>query len=271
MMVTEVPAMRRLVFLGLLYASRAFSYDMDDITRIAIEVKDPKTGEVYYTGKEEISQDGKADRRETVYYDSAKKEVEKEVVVYDRDSLHVSDYSYKNTLTGEESTISASADEAKISHRESEGRKAKEKTLKIDRNSYFGKVVSYLILRNWKALNNNKIYKFNLILPSRLETIPFQIVHRKSYQKDGENREIFALIPQNILIRTLAPHLELEFSSGDKPLPQQLLAPSPLPIKGQKDKMVYFSFSYPPTEKAKDKEKAPVEAAAAAPANPSAR
>lgn len=255
--------MLRAIALTLLLSSRAFAYEMEDVTTINFELKDPKTGEVYYTGKEDITQDGKNSRRETVYYDAAKKEVEKEVVVYDRETLKVSAYEFKNELTGEESKMDVTGNEAKVVHRAGADAKAKDGTIKVNRNAYHGKVVNYLILRNWKALNSNKIFKFDLILPSRMETIAFQIVHRRSYVKDGDNREVFALIPQNILIRTLAPHLEFEFAATEKPIARQILAPSPLPINGQKDKMIYFSFSYPQFDKAKDP--TPTAAPAAAP------
>lgn len=231
----------------LLLSSPAFcAYEMEDIQKITFEIKDPKTGEVYYSGKEDITAvDAKNVKRETHYFDTTGKEVQTESVTFDKETLKTSDYSYKNLLTGEESSVQGTDSEVKMSYKENADKKAKDTSFKPERNTFHGKVINYLILRNWKALNSSKIYKFILMLPSRLDTIAFQIVHRKSYQKDGEQREVFALIPQNVLIRTLAPHLEFEFSGGEKPLAKQILCPSPLPVKGQKDKMVYYVFSYP--------------------------
>lgn len=208
---------------------------------VDFELRDPKTKEVYFTGSEKTSQDGKAILKETLYFDAAKKEVQKDSFSFEAASLRPIDFSSSNSLTGEFSKIVPNeAQGLQIEYRPSLEAKTGSGVVKSDARTYLASAAGDLILQNWDHLVAGKAIKFELVVPSRLESIPFQLVRRETLTVDNESREVFTLMPQNILIRMLAPHLEFQFNK-DKKI-KQAVFPSSLPIKGAKDRMVEMVF-----------------------------
>ncbi|MBC7661988.1 MAG: hypothetical protein H7249_20025 [Chitinophagaceae bacterium] len=203
---------------------------------VEFELRDPKTKEVYFTATEKSSLDGNAVHKETVYFDASKKEVQKESFAFDSSSLKAIDYSSTNALTGEESGLTSKNAAFQLSYRANRESKMAAMTLESGKDFFLAKAAGDLILMNWDNLVSGKAVKFDLAVPSRLETIPFQIVKRETATVDNESREVFSLMPQNLLIRMLAPHLEFQYSQDKKM--RQAFFPSALPIRGAKDKMV---------------------------------
>lgn len=202
------------------------------------ELRDPKTKEVYYTGSEKISLDGKTVRRETSYFDAGKKEVQKESFDFDSESLRAASFISINSLTGEESSVAPKDAGFEVTYKAGSDKKASGSQVSGD--SYLANAAGDLILANWDKLMAGKSIRFQLIVPSRGEVIPFQLVRREALTVDGEQREVFTLMPQNILIRLLAPHLEFQFTREKKI--RMAVFPSGLPINGAKDKMVEMVF-----------------------------
>lgn len=202
-------------------------------SNIEFELRDPKTKEVYYTGSEKITIDGKTAKRETSFFDAAKKEVQKETFAYDAESLRAASFVSSNSLTGEESKISSKEKGFEVSYK---AEKDKEAGVSTVGEAFLPNSAADLILANWDKLVANKAVRFPMLVPSRAEVIPFQLVRRESTTVDGEAREVFTLMPQNLLIRMLAPHLEFQFTKEKKM--RMAVFPSSLPIKGSKDKMV---------------------------------
>jgi hypothetical protein len=204
------------------------------------ELRDPKTKEVYFTGSETVSVKGETVRRETSYFDSGKKEVQKDLFDFDATSLRAGAYNSVNKLTGEESTVLPSDAGMEVGYRESASKDLGKTVVKPSEDGYLANSAGDLIRANWDRLLAGNAIKFNLLIPSRAEYIPFQLVRRESTRVNGEEREVFALMPQNLLIRMLAPHLEFQFNKERKI--RQAIFPTSLPIKGSKDKMVEMIF-----------------------------
>ncbi|HET9237623.1 MAG TPA: hypothetical protein VFO10_10250 [Oligoflexus sp.] len=227
---------------GILHA-----YEMEDVKRIDFEVRDPDNRELFFAGTETITAEGPVTRKETWYYDLKKTEVQYENVVYQNQSLRVDSYRFKNPVTGEETDLVTQGDTMKIKYRPDSTQTYKDGTLTWEANAYHGKVFNNLILRNWESLRQGKPLKFELVLPSRFEALGFQIVYKNKRKVDGEDREIFALQPTSLIIRTLAPRMEFHYTSGAKPRIRQFTGPCTIPIQGKKDRMVDIIFSYPQT------------------------
>lgn len=235
--------MRVIALCLLLTSTYLYAAASSPITAAAVsfEVRDPKTKELYFTGSEKISQDGKSIQRETLYFDAAQKELRKESLLFDAGSLRTIRYESSNSLTGEESKVRATESAGlEIQYRPSFEGKTDKSLVKSDRQVYLANVARELILQNWNALLAGKAVAFELLFPARMEALPFQLVRRQTLTVDNEVREVFTLMPQNVLIRTLAPHLEFQFSK-DKKIRQGIF-PSVLPIKGVKDRVVVVFF-----------------------------
>ncbi len=230
--------MRSFLILSSLLLTNTLHASVPAQTDMNFQLRDPKTKEVYYTGLEKISQDGKNVKRETLYFDGSKKEVQRDSFQFDSDSLKASSFQSVNTITGEESLLTPKEKGYELSYKAASDKTA-DKSL-VEADSYLASSAADLILANWNTLISGKAVRFSLIIPSRGEVIPFQLVRRESQTVDGESREVFTLMPQNILIRLLAPHLEFQFNK-DKKI-RTAIFPSPFPIKGSKDKMVEMIF-----------------------------
>jgi len=204
------------------------------------EIRDPKTKEVYFTGSEKTIQDGSAIRKETLYFNNDSKEVLKDSFAFDAKSLQAIDFQSKNAVTGEESLINSQAEGLAVEYRASRDAKAGKSVLKSDKQIYLASAAGDLIVMNWDHLMAGKSVKFELVIPSRMETIPFQLVRREALTVDNEERQVFTLMPQNFLIRMLAPHLEFQFSK-DKKI-RLAIFPSSLPIQGSANRMVEMAF-----------------------------
>lgn len=202
------------------------------------ELRDPKTKLVYFTGSEKISLDGETVRRETFYFDANKQVVQKESLNFDAKSLRASSFTSINSVTGEESSVTPKDAGFGVSYKAT-GQTAADESV-VSGDSYLASSAGDLILANWDKLMAGKAIRFQLIVPSRGEAIPFQLVRREALKVDGEQREVFTLMPQNILIRLLAPHLEFQFTREKKI--RMAVFPSALPINGSKDKMVEMVF-----------------------------
>lgn len=203
------------------------------------EVRDPKTKEVYFTGEEKVSIEGEKARRETLYFDKEKKEVQKDTFNFDKNSLKADSFQSVNKLTGEESQIAPMDKGLELSYRAKTGEEPGKSVLPGD--SFLANSAADLIVANWEKLMTGKAVRFSLVVPSRGEVIPFQLVRREAKTVEGEAQEVFTLMPQNILIRLLAPHLEFQFNR-DKKI-RQAVYPSSLPIDGSPGKMVEVIFA----------------------------
>ncbi len=212
------------------------SYTMD------FEVRDPKTKEVYFRGQEKVSTENNIVRKEALYFDNSKKEVQKELFLFEAESLRILEYSASNHLTGGEILLKAKDKGIEVQYRQAKGKDRDNKFLKGSEGAYIGKMAYELIQKNWDLLLMGKLLKFDLLVPDRLETIPFQFVRRDSRKVGNETHEVFALIPQNLFIRALAPTLEFHFNQEKKI--RQASFPIWLPIKDQTNRMVEMVFKY---------------------------
>lgn len=232
-----------IIFLGL--QSTAMAYEMEDVQRIDFQIRDPKTQELYFHGIEIFGTVSDRIRKETFYYDSDKKEVQYEDTLYEPKSLRVYDYIFRNSVTGEETLLKTEGEMAQVRYRAKSGQPFKSGSIPWGVATYHGKVFNNLVLRNWESLLRGKALKFDLLLPFRFETIGFQIVHSKSHTVDGEAREVFVVQPQNILVRALAPRMEMQYTRGSKPRIRVFTGPFTSPVKGESDKILDISFTYP--------------------------
>ncbi len=207
---------------------------------LEFELRDPKTKEVYFTGSETVSINGETARRETSYFDSGKKEVQKDLFDFNASSLSAGSFNSVNKLTGEETSVARLDSGMEVGYRDSGSKDLGKTVVKSTEEGYLANSAGDLIRANWDRLIAGKAIKFNLLIPSRGEYIPFQLVRRETTTVNGEQREVFSLMPQNLLIRMLAPHLEFQFNK-DKKI-RQAVFPTSLPIKGAKDKMVEMVF-----------------------------
>lgn len=228
-----------------LNTSLVHAYEMEDVSRIDFEVRDPKSRELFFNGYELITGSGNNTRKETWYYNLDKKQVQYEDVVYDKRSLQVEKYRFDNSVTGEQTDFDTLGKEMSIRYRPGIDKPFKEGKLKWEDNAYHGKVFNNLILRNWASLLNKTPLAFALVLPYRFESLGFKIIYDGSRKVDNEDREVFLLQPSSLIIRAIAPHMEFHYSKGDRPRILKFLGPSTIPIKGEKDRMVDILFSYP--------------------------
>lgn len=223
-----------------------FAYEMEDVSRINFEMRDPKSKEVYFQGYELITFQEKTSKKETWYKNLKGEEVQYEFVEYDKQNLRVLSYRFKNSVTGEETNFDTESNSMAIRYRPEFQKPYKDGKLNWEENAYHGKVFNNLILRNWASIRQGKDLRFLLVLPYRFESLGFKIVYGKSKEVDGEKREVFELKPKNPIIRAIAPAMEFHYTSGDKPRIRQFTGPSTIPIKGEKDKQIDIIFSYPP-------------------------
>jgi hypothetical protein len=225
--------------------ARIQAYEMEDVKRIDFEVRDPDNRELFFTGTENITQEGGSTRKETYYYDLKKTEVQYENVLYNNKTLRVEAYQFKNPVTGEETNLVTKGDAMQIKYRPETREPYKDGTLNWEKSSYHGKVFNNIILRNWASLLKGTPVKFDLVLPYRFESLGFQILYKNAARIYGEEREIFVLQPTSLIIRAIAPRMEFHYTKGEKPRIRQFTGPSTIPIKGKKDRLVDIIFSYP--------------------------
>ncbi len=217
--ITQTLALATLVWAGSAAAAQKF------------EVRDPRSGENLYQGEDD-NQEG---ARVTRYFDKNHKETLKETLATADGKLK--SYQSANALTGEAASVNASSSGGyDISYAPGKTEKPKVLHVKGEKETFVAGNAPELIVKNWNTLMSGKPLKFDLILPNRLEVVPFQLVHRETRKVGEESREVFTLFPQNMLVKTLAPNFEFQYAAS-KAL-RQVNFPSALPVKGAKDKLV---------------------------------
>ncbi|HYX39727.1 MAG TPA: hypothetical protein VE954_42070 [Oligoflexus sp.] len=229
--------------LGFITASPAQGKEASDT--MEFQIRDPATREVFFQGFEKVHDTGASTRKETFFFDKARKEVLMEDAVYNRETLRMETYVSRSSVTGEETVLKTEGKSLKISYRAEGDAPFKETTLSWNADTFHGKTFDDLIVRNWDNLLQGKMLKFDLVLPFRLESRGFQIFRTKRTNLDGQDVEVFALQPQNFLLRALVPKMEFFYAPGTRPQLKMFSGPSVIPIQGETNRTVEIIYGLP--------------------------
>lgn len=211
-------------------------------SRIDFTIEQKKTGNVVYSGYEDIvEKDGKVEKK-AYYKDPKGNVVQTEFFSYDSKTLQILDYEYINKLTNESTILKSTGKDVAISYRGKQEKDYKKGKITWTDTTYHGKTFNQLILKHWDSIVSGKDFEFDLFLPFRFETIPFALVLKEKTEK-GE-RYVFAVEAQNFIVRQFAPTLEATYYDKPKRQISSFYGPTTLPINGETGEMVVVKFEF---------------------------
>jgi hypothetical protein len=223
-------------------ACPGFAQSTEGVPKMDFQMRDPATREIFFQGYERVTNNGLQTRKETYFFDMNQKEALVEDAIYNRDSLLMDSYTSRSAVTGEETIMKTDGQRIQIKYRPEKDDSFKETTLSSTAETFHGKVFDDLIVRNWDKLLQGKTLKFDLVLPFRLESRGFQILHQRRETTQGQEMEVFLLQPQNFLLRAFVPKMEFFYARGPKPELKIFTGPSVIPIRGETNRMVEIVY-----------------------------
>lgn len=207
------------------------------MTLARFEIRDPDSGIVLAQVSEQVQQVGAITRRTTSYTTTADRRVHTET--YDTgDAGRLEAYAFASP-SGERVEVKRDASGAlALAYRERANDATRETRLGATDATLMGKAVPELILKRWDELASGETVRFDLVVPSRLETITFRLRADASRSRPGE-RLVVVTEADSWIVRQFAPDLTFTFTEGSRGRRlTELVGPSPIELAGRRHKTV---------------------------------
>ncbi len=184
-------------------AGPARAADVSDVKLVHIELYHAKTDELLFRGERQTRRDEGRVKVDTTYTLPDGTRVQRTESVYDNETLKLISHLMVDQRTGEREEIQVDGDTVRVRYREREGAEEEVETLKWDGKTAASAVLVPMMARNADKLASGEPLAFDLIVPSRLETIGFRLKKEAERQMEGKPVTVIRMEPQSWLIRKL--------------------------------------------------------------------
>ncbi len=223
-------------------ASTAFAANERE-TRSTFRVRDPSSGEIYFTGTDQRMWREQSLLRETRFYDLKGSLVFQEVTELTRADDSLLSYRFQDLLGGGQTSLVRKDNEVVSEHQEEKSSAAQKARFAIRRDLLAPAQVEAFIQRNWEAILSKKTLEFEMIVPQRSASYGFEVLLKDQEERAGKRLYRIVMQPRNFLLRLLAPKLELLWIADPAPHMVLFRGPSPALIRGEKNRILDIEFS----------------------------
>lgn len=169
------------------------------------------SGVIYVDGKQKFTlnttekQDGQVVQKTTEYFDNSNKLVMKDITKYTAGTLETTEGTLDNYITGSsEKIVRLGAGNYRLEYRKNgasgfETEEVHEKGVTLK-----GSLIFEYIARNYDALAGGSEPEFRLLVPSRLETIGFELLKERTETVQGKSCLVLKLRASSWIIRQFA-------------------------------------------------------------------
>ena len=183
---------------------------------IKVAHHDMKTGKLLYEGiRKQVTENEKVSVVST-YTDMDGKLLDRSQVAYERPSLRVLSYKSEDIRFGALEELTLTGNTLRISFREDKTASMATEDIKWGPETVHSSTVTEVINRDWAQLSAGENVEFDLVVPSRLETLRFRLKKDKTTQVGGKSVLVVRMEPDSWLIRKLVDPMYF-FLSYDMP------------------------------------------------------
>jgi hypothetical protein len=190
---------------------------------IHIDLYDLETERLVYRGFRECIEAGDKVTIKTTYKKPDGSEVQRTESVYERETLKLVSHVLADRRLGREEQIRVSGKKITLRYQEKKGEPAQSEELEWETSTSASPVLVAMMARNAELLMGGDALVFDLIVPSRLETIGFRLKKDADGTVAGKPVTIIRMEPDSWLIRQLvdpmffyltsaAPHRLLQYT-----------------------------------------------------------
>ncbi len=206
------------------------------------ELRDLDSGVVLARGVEEVRVEQQSTNQVTTYSDAHATAAHRESFAVETATGRFESYAFLSD-SGERIDIAAKGSSLDVHYRERQGADVATTRLPLGGDTLLGKALPNLVLQHWDALRAGDTVRFDLVVPSRLETIRFRLRRLAGRVDHAE----FVAEADSWIIRQFAPDLTLTFSDEEKAADRRLIelvGPSPIELDGRRYRKVRFVMLY---------------------------
>ncbi len=190
-----------LLFLGLAFPGLAGA--ASEAAEVGIDLFDLKTGTLVYRAKRVTRNVGGKIAINTIYSKPDGTEVQRSESVYETGSLKIASFRMTDNRFGSLEEIRVSDGKVKLLHRAKAGEETKTEELEWADGLATTATVVEMMARNLDTLKKGEPLSFDLIVPSRLETIGFRLKKDSEAELGGQPVIVIRMEPDSWLIRQL--------------------------------------------------------------------
>ncbi len=206
-----------------LFFLAALALGAEGTTDIGIRMYDLETKKLRYEGtRQRIEAEGKVTVRTQMSKADGTK-VQREVTVYDAQTLALISFEREDFLTGRLEKMSKTGGKVVISFKEDRGEDVETEELDWEDNMALTLTIVPLLQRNWKTILAGEEVEIQLLVPSRQDTVTFDLEKDSLAKVGGREVTVVVMEPDSFFIRVLvdplyfyldnaAPHRLLEYT-----------------------------------------------------------
>lgn len=156
-----------------------------------------------YTGVRTERFQGEIRTETTIYMKLDGTRVQRVETAYNTTTLKLVSYKLGDFRSGQREEMQVSGNSVTLLNQEGKKEKPETETLQWGPNFTFGSSVVPRILRAWDGLQSGKALTFDLLIPSRLETLVFRIKKDSDTKIQGKSVVVMRMEPDSWIIRQL--------------------------------------------------------------------
>ncbi|WP_348674570.1 hypothetical protein [uncultured Abyssibacter sp.] len=218
------------VIAGLLLSSSAIA--MADSQTFSIS--EPEGGAQTHVGELRIDEDEGLTVREMVFRNMDGDVVQTERVVYDPNTLRITEYSKVNTPVGLEEYIESGDEQFTMRRRAKASKDFEEDRFDWSANEFHPAVLDALTRTHWEEIRDGG-YEFEMFVGQLGKSLDMELVHDGEQTLDGERVSIIKLQPTSWVMRKLMPDNAYYYRTEPEPRLVRYVGPSHFPATEQVD------------------------------------
>jgi len=211
---------------------------------IRLELFDLKEGALKYRGEREVSIANGVVKESTSFRDPAGQELQHIEAVYREDNLGVVSYRLRDMVLGREEDLLYK--DGKVQMRFVAKGGASPDTDEVDwRDSIaFSPVVVPLIVRNWDRLRGGGEVVFDLLVPSRQDTVGFRVRMERAGEVEGAPVTVMRMEPGSWILRRLVDPMYFSIEDAPSRRVLEFRGRSTLPTRSGDDQDLRMLYRY---------------------------
>ncbi len=207
------------------------------------ELRDPDSGALLARGVEQVRVGRGSTTHETTYTDTRATASHRESFAVETTTGRFESYAFLSDSGERIDVASKDGSSLEVHYRERQESDVTAASLPFGNATIVGKALPDLVLTHWDALRAGDTVRFDLVVPSRLETIRFRLRRRASRVGHAE----FLAEADSWIIRQFAPDLTLTFADAENATERrliELIGPSPIELGGRRHSKIRLVMLY---------------------------
>ena len=211
---------------------------------IRLELFELEGGPLKYSGERQVSVANGVVREVTSYRDPAGQEVQHLEAVYREENLGLASYRLRDMVVGREEDLVYKEGKVEVRFVAKAGADPDTDVVDWQDSFAFSAVVVPLIVRNWERLRGGGELTFDLLVPSRQDTVGFRVRMDRAAELDGAPVTIMRMEPGSWIIRRLVDPMYFAIENAPSHRVLEFQGRSTIPTKSGADQELRMVYRY---------------------------